>query len=79
MRLEFDSSVSRIEQLERTAQAKTPGRKHQKRAGVRANERKRAAKVRASQHASKIRKAFRSGVAAYWKGETDQNPEAAPR
>lgn len=47
MRQEFDQSVPYVEQRLRVASAKEPGRKHQKRPGSRAIERRKASHKRA--------------------------------
>lgn len=74
MKQDFDSSVPVHEQLLRVAKAKEPGRKHQKRPGVKAIERRKlAAKRHAALVAAKRRK-FKDLVAAYWRGERDTHP-----
>lgn len=76
MRLEFDNRVPRAEQLLRTAAAKQPGRKHQKRKGVRAKQRELQKKKHQSALRAKARGEFSARVAAYWRGESDINPMA---
>ena len=76
MRQEFDSTVSREEQLMRTAKAKRPGRKHLHQASSRvAQRRKNAPRNRAKLQAAKS-KAFHALVRAYWAGDRDTNPAA---
>lgn len=76
MRQEFGNNITRAEQLMRVALAKKPGRKHQKRKGVKAKERDR---VRVGRHNALVaarRKAFTMKVAEYWRGERAENPSA---
>jgi hypothetical protein len=78
MRLEFDKSVPRHEQLLRVDAAKTPGRKHQKRKGVKAKQR--ATNEAKAKLANMVKQAaaYRSKVRAYWRGEEDESPELPP-
>ena len=74
MRLEFNAGTPLHEQRIRVADAKQPGRKHQKRKGSKAKEKQRAtAKRRTVLKAKKARK-FKSDVAAYWRGELETFP-----
>ena len=74
MRRDFPGSMPVADQLMAVAAFKTPGRKHQKRAGVKkkqrtANEVKTAAADRqrkSKNHFAEVRK--------YWAGETDEHP-----
>ena len=75
MRLEFDAKVSRLEQLERYAKAKQPGRKHNKRPGVRASERARQRQKQLNALSQSRRKERNAKVAAYWRGELDEHPK----
>lgn len=77
MRQDFDRSVPEMEQRLRVANAKQPGRKHQKRPGARANEARRASAKRAAALASAKFRKFKARVAAYWRGESDTYPEQA--
>lgn len=74
MRLEFDANVPRHEQLLKVDANKTPGRKHQKRAGIRAKERAKASRLRNAALKNKKQAAFKAKVRAYWAGEIDQYP-----
>lgn len=75
MRLEFDQNVSVSEQLLRVAGYKEPGRKHQKRPGIRALERRKAAKIKRQKMHNVAHKKFKAKVAAYWNGELDCYPK----
>lgn len=74
MKQDFDRSVPLIEQRMRVAAAKEPGRKHQKRPGVKAIERRKlAAKRHAKMVADNLAK-FKAAVSAYWRGERETYP-----
>ena len=75
MRLEFDAKVSRLEQLDRYAKAKQPGRKHDKRPGVRASERARRHQMQSNALKLARKKERSAKVAAYWRGELDEHPK----
>lgn len=75
MRLEFDSSVSLLEQRIRVAGAKTPGRKHQKRKGAKAIEKLKAKTRRRNMFIAKQVSKFKSEVSSYWRGERETYPE----
>lgn len=76
MRLQFGRDVARAEQLMRVALAKQPGRKHQKRKGVKAKERDRLRTARRNAELRVRRAAFSEKVAQYWRGERAENPSA---
>ena len=76
MRLEFDSSVPRLTQLMRVASYKKPGRKHQKRPGIRANERTKASLRRSADLKQIRREQFNAKVRAFWLGERETYPES---
>jgi hypothetical protein len=74
MRQTFDSSVPLMEQRLRVANAKEPGRKHQKRKGAKALE---AAKARARRRVklnSARHRKYKEAVRAYWLGQSDSHP-----
>lgn len=74
MRLEFNAGTPLLEQRLRVADAKQPGRKHQKRKGEKAKEKERAtAKRRAALKAKKASR-LKAAVAAYWRGGRDTFP-----
>lgn len=75
MKRNFDSSVSREEQLQRVAADKQPGRKHQKRMGPgkKANKQSNAARNSAKLASGKA-KLHREKVAAYFAGKLDKYP-----
>lgn len=75
MRMDFDSSVSKVDQILRSASRKEPGRKHQKRIGAKKKEKLKAtAKRRAKLQTSSMRK-YKEQVSKYWNGERDTYPE----
>jgi len=74
MRRDFDQTVTQAEALLRRAYDKQPGRKHQKRPGIkamqrRANTRKRAAAARMA----RIRQ-YKAAMRAYMTGKSAQRP-----
>lgn len=75
MRQDFDRSVPLIEQRMRVAAAKEPGRKHQHRPGIRANERKKLAAKRHAASMARKKAQFKALVAAYWRGERETYPQ----
>lgn len=77
MRLEFDSSVPRADQLMRMSAAKQPGRKHNHKPSSRVCERRRAGAARATQIIACKAKAWKQQVSAYWRGERDDYPQKA--
>ena len=76
MKKDFPQSMSREAQLLSVSAMHTPGRKHQKRKGVKANER--AKQNARGSTAEKNRKSalFHAQVRAYWLGERATYPEA---
>jgi hypothetical protein len=76
MRQDFPNSMPRHEQLMRLSAGKTPGRKHQKRKGVRASER--AKTQQKNRNAVRLReyRVFAEMVRAYWRGERETYPIA---
>ncbi len=76
MRLEFDKSTPVWEQLLRVSDSKEPGRKHQKRKGVKAKERDKLRQKRSASLKNKKSREFHEKVAAYWRGERQTNPAA---
>lgn len=66
------------EQLLRTAAMHTPGRKHQKRKGVKASQRAKNSGVRSSKHKAMKANLFHAQVRAYWAGERDTYPTGVP-
>ena len=75
MKMDFDASVSRIEQLMRSAGARKVGRKHNHTPSRRVLDRRKAAHVRSCKMAAIKSKAFKQQVAAYWRGELDNFPQ----
>jgi hypothetical protein len=71
---DFPASMPRDEQIARRKQAQKPGRKHQKRPGVRAKERMRASLRRGLERRSQLAKDHKRQVAAYFRGERDTYP-----
>ena len=76
MRLEFAADVPRVVQLMRTAAAKQPGRKHNKRPGVRVKDRRAAQDKKAWVQRQKLDKRKSDSIRAYWAGESEENPAA---
>lgn len=74
MKLVFKPGTPLIEQLTRLYAAKEPGRKHQKRKGVRAKERERASQQRSKDRTAKKAAKYKAQVSAYWRGELDTFP-----
>lgn len=74
MKQDFDRSVPLIEQRMRVAAAKEPGRKHQKRPGVKAIERRKLASRRHAALVAMKRRKFKELVAAYWRGDRETYP-----
>lgn len=75
MRIEFDQSVSLLEQRLRVASIKEPGRKHQKRKGAKALEKEKASAKRHNKLKTIKARKFKNAVAAYWRGDLDSYPE----
>ena len=74
MRRDFPASMPVSEQLMQTASLKTPGRKHQKRAGVKKKQRTaNKSKTAAADRQRKSKNHF-AEVRKYWTGETDEHP-----
>lgn len=72
--MDFDSSVSKVDQILRSASRKQPGRKHQKRMGAKKKEKLKAtAKRRAKLETISVRK-FKDEVSKYWNGQRDTYP-----
>lgn len=74
MRLEFNAGTPLLEQRLRVADAKQPGRKHQKRKGAKAKEKARATTKRRLALKAKKAAKLKAAVAAYWRGERDTFP-----
>lgn len=74
MHQDFDRSVPLVEQRLRVANAKQPGRKHQKRQGSRFKERQRASAMRNAKLMAVYASRFKALVAAYWRGELEIYP-----
>ena len=76
MRLDFPVDMPLHEQLMRVASAKQPGRKHNKRPGVRAKDRQAAQVKKARVQRQKLDKRKSDSIRAYWAGESEENPAA---
>ena len=75
MRQTFKAGIELKEQRDRVADAKQPGRKHQKRKGpTRLTEVHNAAKKTVVMRMGKVKKRSQQ-VAAFWRGELDEFPK----
>ena len=74
MRRDFPASMPVPEQLQQIAALKTPGRKHQKRAGVKKKQRTaNKSKTAAADRQRKSKNHF-AEVRKYWTGKVDEHP-----
>lgn len=77
MKQDFPNTMPHWEMLLRTSAMHTPGRKHQKRKGVKATQRAKNSAIRGAKFKKLKTDAFGEKVRAYWRGERDTNPAAA--
>lgn len=75
MRQSFDQSVSLIEQWTRRANFKKPGRKHQKRPGIKASAKQKAHLKRSLAEKNRVHRMYKEQVTLYWNGGLDEFPE----
>ena len=75
MRLEFDQKMTRAEQFARVDAAKTPGRKHQHRPGVKARQRQKNMRIASANAKNKKAKQYKAKVKLYWLGELEYYPK----
>lgn len=79
MRLEFDSTVPRAEQLQAVSDHKQPGRKHNHKPSNRAVQRVTNSHLCAEKTKNAMLKRASDAVRAYWRGEQDTNPAATKK
>lgn len=75
MRLEFDRKVPIDVQIARRMSAQKPGRKHDKRPGQKALDRKNASKVRGEKEKRRKIWQHKQNVKKYWCGKIEEYPE----
>lgn len=76
MKRDFPQGMPHWEQLLSVSAMHTPGRKHQKRKGVKASERAKANLKASAREKNRKSALFHAKVRAYWRGERATYPEA---
>jgi len=76
MKQDFPGTMPQWEALLRVSAMHTPGRKHQKRKGVKATQRAKNSGLRSAKLKLIRSQGLHQQIQAYWRGERDTNPAA---